>query len=145
MRSLGLAARDLDTAGTCLINNRRRGAAGRSATAEIDCYPFLNQSSLKATACVGAVSSCFDGIQGSWMTKYDHLTALLILIVLGTAVTIKTTMSEAALHSATVPGRTVTIAAFSKSHAIEPARSSTAILASSLEAATRARAPWVEP
>jgi hypothetical protein len=55
------------------------------------------------------------------MTKYDHLTAMLILIVLGTAVTIKTTMSAAALHAATVRGRTVTIAAFSKSQVIIPA------------------------
>jgi hypothetical protein len=45
------------------------------------------------------------------MRKYDHLTAILVLIVLWAAVTIKTislsTMSAAALPAATVSGRTV--------------------------------------
>jgi hypothetical protein len=59
------------------------------------------------------------------MTKYDHLIAMLVLIVLGTAVTIKTislaTTSVAALHAATISGRTVAVAVISKPQVIVPA------------------------
>jgi hypothetical protein len=80
--------------------------------ANLDRYLFLNQSSLIVSkACVGAVRP-FRRNKESWMTKYDHLIAMLILIAIGTTVTIKTmslATRSAALHAAAISGRAVTV------------------------------------
>jgi hypothetical protein len=63
--------------------------------------------------------------QGSWMRKHDCLTTMIVLIVLGTIVTIKAMnlaiTSAAAFQVATISDHTITAAALAKPKIIVPA------------------------
>jgi hypothetical protein len=62
--------------------------------------------------------------QGSWMRKHDYLTTMIVLVVLGTTVTIKATNlaipSTAAFQVATISDHTITAAALAKPKIIVP-------------------------